>query len=47
MARKRRKWTDEDRQFLKENYQKMTSRELGKHFGLSAAGFSVCCDLLG
>jgi hypothetical protein len=32
MAKKRRKWTDEDIQFLRDNHQKMTNKELGEHF---------------
>jgi hypothetical protein len=46
MAKKRRKWTDEDRQFLKYNYQKMTNRKLGEHFGITAAGIGYQLAIL-
>jgi len=47
MASKRRKWTDEDRQFLKDNYQKMTNREFGEHFGITGAGIGYQLKKLG
>ena len=34
----RRKWTDKDRQYLKDNYQKMTNKELAAHFNLTPGG---------
>jgi hypothetical protein len=46
MARKRRKWTHEDRQFLTENYRKMSNAESGKHFG-HAAGIAYQLERLG
>jgi len=34
----RRKWTEEDKQYLRDNYQKMTNKELAEHFGLTPGG---------
>ena len=47
MASKRRRWTDEDRQFLRDNYQKMTNRELGDQFGITAGGIGYQLKKLG
>ena len=38
MARRRRKWTAKDKQFLVDNYQKMTNKELADHFNLTTGG---------
>ena len=35
MVKTKRKWTEADRQFLRENYQNMTDRELAEHFDTS------------
>jgi len=43
----RRKWTDEDRQFLKDNYKKMTNKELGEHFGMTATAIHYKLKTLG
>ncbi len=43
----RRKWTEEDKQFLKENYQKMTNKELAEHFNLTPGGIGYQLKKLG
>ncbi|MCX6013463.1 MAG: zinc-finger domain-containing protein [Chloroflexi bacterium] len=43
----RRKWTDANRQFLKENYQKMTNKKLAEHFNLTACGIGYHLKKLG
>ena len=34
----RRRWTEEDKQFLRDNYQKLTNKELAEHFNLTPGG---------
>ena len=43
MVNTRRKWTEADTQFLRENYQNMTNKELAAHFNTSDP--SVVCKL--
>lgn len=43
MVNTRRRWTEADRQFLRENYQNMTNKELAAHFNTSDP--SVMCKL--
>ena len=47
MAKKRRKWTDGDIQFLRDNHQKITNKELGEHFSLTAGGIGYHLGKLG
>jgi len=47
MVRTRRRWTDADKQFLRDNYQKRTNRGLAKHFGLTPAGIGYHLKKLG